>query len=452
MSQSSQIPSPPEQLSPPDVAIWHNRYFMALWIAQFLSQVAQNSINFAVLIVVERLTGSTTQVSLAVLSFIVPSILFGILAGVMVDRLDKKVVLVVTNTTRAVAVLGYFIFDQAVAGIYLVTFVFSTISQFFAPAEAAAIPLLVSRRQLVTANALFNLTFTASQLIGFVLLAPLVIKLFGPTAFFVVVAILYVVCALLVALLPPDPAGRSPFSPQEGEDMIRRTWHEVRDGWEILRGDAATFLAVIQLTVINTLILVMATIAPRFAAGVLRVAAEDAAYILAPAGVGVFAGSLAINRVLHHFPRHRVVEVGLISLGLGLMALAAVKTGGQFLYYNLLGRLVDVTAWPQVVRLIPMVMLITLVLGLDFAAINIPAQTTLQERCPASFRGRIFAVLFTISNVAAIVPLLFVGGIADLIGVNKTIFLVGATVIALGLYSVRVSERTETGPPPVSVA
>ena len=58
-------------------------------------------------------------------------------------------------------------------------------------------------------------------------------------------------------------------------------------------------------------------------------------------------------------------------------------------------------------------MVLAFFLGIAFALVNIPAQTTLQERCPSSFRGRIFAVQFTLSSAVSIIPLLFVGGIAD---------------------------------------
>ncbi|MFH1484570.1 MAG: MFS transporter, partial [Chloroflexota bacterium] len=156
--------------------ILRNPPFLRLWLAQVLSQTAQNSVFYALMIFVERETGSSFYMSLLILTFILPSISLGIAAGVFIDRWNKKTVLVTTNILRVAVVLAFVLFEQTLGLIYLFNLVFSIISQFFAPAELAAIPSVVPKRQLITANGLFNLTFTASQLAGFVIVAPLLIK------------------------------------------------------------------------------------------------------------------------------------------------------------------------------------------------------------------------------------------------------------------------------------
>src|SRR3954466_4208164 len=90
--------------------VWRNSHFMRLWIAQALTQTAQNAIWFALLVIVEEATHSTTQLGITILSVIVPSVLFGVPAGAYVDRWDKRNVLVITNALRAVVVLGYIVF------------------------------------------------------------------------------------------------------------------------------------------------------------------------------------------------------------------------------------------------------------------------------------------------------------------------------------------------------
>src|SRR5438105_13506990 len=86
--------------------VLRNRHFMELWAAQLLSQIAQNIINFAVLVKVEELSHSTTQIAVTIVSFTLPAVIFGPIAGVWVDRLDKKSILVYTNVSRAVATRG----------------------------------------------------------------------------------------------------------------------------------------------------------------------------------------------------------------------------------------------------------------------------------------------------------------------------------------------------------
>jgi hypothetical protein len=119
--------------------------------------------------------------------------------------------------------------------------------------------------------------------------------------------------------------------------------------------------------------------------------------------------------------------------------MAGAKVGGDYLLHNILGRFMDVEVWPISLELVSMVMVLAFFLGIAFALVNIPAQTTLQERCPSSFRGRIFAVQFTLSSAVSIVPLLFVGGIADVIGVNKTIALVAILILAIMAGTIRLA-------------
>src|SRR4051794_24333318 len=150
-----------------------NRPFLFLWAAQLFSQLAQQMINYALVRQVADLTAaSSTAIAAIIICFTVPGILFSIVAGVFVERRSKRSILVVTNASRAVAVLFYLLtvlFPTLNVGyilpiLFVNTLVFSSISQFFAPAEASMIPMLVRPADRVNANALFNLTLTASQL------------------------------------------------------------------------------------------------------------------------------------------------------------------------------------------------------------------------------------------------------------------------------------------------
>src|SRR5579859_4883882 len=145
--------------------VLRNRNFMALWAAQLLSQIAQNIINFAVLVKVEDLSHSTTQIAVTIVSFTLPAVLFGPVAGVFVDRIDKKMILVWTNGLRAVATLGFVFLGGSLPVIYGILFVSSTINQLFSPAEGASIPMLVKRDQLLSAMSLFNVTFYSAVIV-----------------------------------------------------------------------------------------------------------------------------------------------------------------------------------------------------------------------------------------------------------------------------------------------
>src|SRR5687768_13974079 len=161
--------------------VLRNRDFLKLWLAQMLSQTAQQIVNIALVVQVDQISSSSTAVSGIIIAFSVPAVLFAAIAGVFVERNSKKTMLVITNVARGVMVLAYLFADPSWAGVavlpifYIVTFLFATVSQLFNPAEASMIPLIVKRKELIAANALFNLTLTGTALLGFVLIGPVLI-------------------------------------------------------------------------------------------------------------------------------------------------------------------------------------------------------------------------------------------------------------------------------------
>ena len=128
-------------------SLLRKRNFVYLWLAQLISLTILNATNYALLAHIGEVTHSTTQVGLAIICFSLPAVLFGAPAGVVVDHLDKRMVLWSSNCLRAAAtlifVISLLINRNAVLPIYLLTFLISSIGQFFTPAESSAIPLLV---------------------------------------------------------------------------------------------------------------------------------------------------------------------------------------------------------------------------------------------------------------------------------------------------------------------
>ena len=165
-----------------DAPVLGIRRFRLLWLAQIFAHTAQNATLFTLLVLVVAKTGSSIQGSLLVLSYVFPSLVFGLVAGLLVDRWRKRTVLLATSVLRMVACLAFILVSPHVWLIYGINLGFSTLGQFFTTAEAASIPALVPRNQLMSANSLFNLALTGSQFGGMVMLAPLMIKSLGTDA------------------------------------------------------------------------------------------------------------------------------------------------------------------------------------------------------------------------------------------------------------------------------
>jgi MFS family permease len=434
-----------------DPTIWRNRPFVMLWAAQAISQTAQNAIWYGMMVLVQNSSGSSTQMSLAIMTLVVPSVLFGIVAGAYVDRWDKRLVLIGTNALRAVITLGYIAFAPGPGGegvhrlafIYVVNFIFSTVGQFFGPAEAAMIPTIVPRQRLMQANSMFHLTFTASQLIGLVLLGPVVVTVWGVNGLFVVVSGAIGVCALLCW---PLPAGTGETPAEEQARSLPALIDDIHEVWSFMRRDRVVRLAIYHWTLGATLAIVVAMLGPNFAVHVVGVRAENSVFVLAPAGVGMLLGTIVLGRRGEHLDKRRLIELGLLGVGTALLLLGLLRPIFTFL--------ARASGWFVVppdgtnAGLIGTTMVLTLAAGGAFVAIIVASQTIIQERVPVAVRGRVFAVQLVLSNAASVAPLLFLGGLADLIGVGPTLALLGACVLAINVITTRMHrswERSERG-------
>ncbi len=420
-----------------EASIFHNQPFMVLWAAQFVSQTAQQAIWFGMIIVVEQISQSSVHLSIAILSTIIPGVLLGLIAGVVVDRTNKKSVLVVTNFMRAFTVLGYLLYSRSLFVVYAVNFVFVGISQFFGPAEASSIPALVPKRLLVTANSLFNLTFTISQLVGIVLLAPWVIKFFGASTLFALTAAIYIVAGFLTSSLPPGIPPERPLSTLRRDTFARVARTELSEAWAFITFDRRSWWAMIFVTLSSTLTLVLAMLAPRYVVVVVGIQPEDAVFLIAPAGIGILLMTLVMQRLARRFGEMQLAYLGGAISGACLIVMAIIPRFATT--FGAIGRDILLGLVPLAGHsiLVPPLMVLSAVIGIGFALSTIPSQSVLMERAPVQSRGRIFSVLLMMGNVAAIAPLAFLGEMGDLIGVGNVVGLVGAATIAITLVGLR---------------
>ena len=404
-------------------AVLRNPYFLALWIAEIVSTTALNGAFFLQIVLVEELTRSSAHLAAVILAFSLPAVLLSAMAGLLVDRVPKKYILIGSNALRVVTGVGLALIASSMLAnhvsetiflieIYILVFLASAIGQFFAPAEGALIPLIVSKSNLLPANSLFTITLTASQVLGIVILAPLGIKTIGIVGSLWSAVVLYAIATLLVAFVPRDqPAQKNNF---DGLSAAQRAWNEIREGWQYTLRHRAILVAVLQLALVSMMTLIMAMLAPGFAARVLGLGTEDVTVVFWPAGVGIFLAGIFVGRFGHYIAREYLAALGMIVLALNLLGLAWAGGGVGPLDLPLFREhpelLLNTTAF---------VMIFSLGIGLAMALINIPAQTVVQEKAADVVRGRVLAVQFTLSNAFAIPPMLFIGNLADRIGIPQ---------------------------------
>lgn len=400
-----------------DISIVRNGNFKKLWGAQILSQIAGNLLNFALIIRVFELAQGTklanVSVALLILSFGIPSIFFAAAAGVYVDHWNKKRVLVISNVVRGLLICGYIFFEHSLVMVLLLTFLISTATQFFAPAEAAAIPALVPKKHLLRANSLFVFTLYASFIVGYSASAPVIATL-GEKGPYLVTVAMFVVATILVALLPnihvKETAG-IPF-----RRVVRYTGREIRSNWRLIRSDHNLSFPILQLTLTQAILNVILALAPALSLAILGVQLKDSShFFIIPAGIGMVLGVISIDRLTKRFTRTQIIAGGLILAAAALLLLGGVN------------RLHDIAALAQF-QIGFLVAPLVFLLGFTNALVSVAAQTVLQENTTDSTRGKVFGALGMMINIAATLPILFAGILADLFGVPAVI-----SAIALGL-------------------
>ncbi len=421
--------------------VFRNRPFLLLWLSQAATQIGGNMVIFGLTVIISKSTGSTTAVSALILTFLLPAVLFSALAGVFVDRLDRRLVLVLTNILRGLAFVAMFFVGSHLGLIYLLNITVSTITVFFAPAEAAMIPMLVPRRQLLSANGIFTLTLNAAFALGFTLIGPLIVKIAGAPALIIVVAALYFVAAAFCSTLPTArPSARDAAAMttrggiREANAAIGSVIVQLREGLAYIRDHRAIRWSLIYLGIAASLVGMLGVLGPSFAQKTLGLSSEDFVVVVLPLGVGIVMGILLLNAYGRLVPRRRVIEGGLIALGILLAAMALSGRISRFLDQSVNG-----TGLPDLsllTSLLSIVVAVAFFAGVAYAAVAIPAQTQLQEELPEDVRGRVFGVLNMLVSVASFLPILIVGPIADLLGTTVVLIIVAVLIVASGVASI----------------
>jgi MFS family permease len=391
--------------------------------------------------VVLDITGSSVQTSILILCFILPSIPLGFVVGVLLDRVDKIPVLVTTNLVRAAGCVLFFFFHGDVGIIYAVSIGMATASLFFNPAVISLIPSLVPRERLVQANSLYNFTLMGAQLVGIVFVAPILLKSLGEEGVFITGAGMFVVAAALAGRISVGRESAEPKVPQGTNFASIPT--EFKESWRALTGDKYSVLALSQLIVSSTLVLLFAILIPRYMQDVLNVPPDNAALVFAPTGIGALVG-LRFIPWFARYGKNQTVVIGLAGIATCLVLLALVEPIADV--WEEAPEALNPSRFFRISLLQALVMCFAAPMGFFYALLNAPAQTVLHERAPPDMRGRIFATQVVFANFISLLPLLLVGAITDLLNITVVLLLLAVMVGGMALVSHIVGQQEGQGP------
>ncbi|MDP2649720.1 MAG: MFS transporter [bacterium] len=410
------------------LAVLGNKEFLYLWLAEIFSQIAFNMVNFILLLIVFKLSNSNAAVSGMVLSFTIPAILFGIVAGAYVDRWNKKKVLFFTNISRAILLILLAVFHANIVFIYFLSFSMAVVTQFFIPAETPVIPLVVPKSQLFQANALFGMGLYGSMMIAYAISGIFLIS-FGSTYVFAVLALFFVVAAFFVSLIQNTKNGKGSREVELQIEPKLNVIAELKAALKLIAKTKQIYDSLFLLTLSQVIVLLLAAIGPGFAHQVLGIPVDDFPLtFIAPATFGMVVGAIIIGNFLHNRSRKKMANLGVFLGGLSIMLLpygsrvasrSVVQTINSFLP-NIL-----------TINILHIMILLAFILGIASALIFVPSNTLLQEETSDKFRGRVYGTLNSLVGISSILPIIIVGELADIFGVGHVLSGIGLSLLII---------------------
>jgi MFS family permease len=420
-------------------ALWQvlreHRDFRYLVGAGLVSLTGDYVLGVGLAFYVYDLTGSTLASAASLLSVYVPSILLSSLAGVFVDRWNRKTTMIASNLILAVGLAPLLLVNERgeVWIVYVVGAFEGIVELFFAPAEQALLPRLVSDRNLTTANAVNGQMRDLSRLVGSAL-GGVLIATGGIKVLAVADAATFLVSALLLSRIRadgrPEPSEVEHAEVHVNPSRLRALADEWRAGLRL-----AVTQPVLRVILLFTFIAtlgegIMGTLFVPFVRDVLHGSGEDYGVVVAVQAIGGVVGGLVAASVGQRYSAARMFGVGCIVFGFIDLTM--------FLY-----PLVYVAVWPAIVCMI--------VVGVPGAVLIAGYTTLLQRNTADSLRGRVMGALGVVRGTAVVIGTITAGFLGEILPIVAVISYQGVGYMTAGILILMLLRRWIADDKPAAV-
>ncbi|MEJ7900841.1 MAG: MFS transporter [Thermomicrobiales bacterium] len=382
-----------------------NRIFARFWLAGLFFVLATWSLHITMLVYVFELTGSPFATGLIPVFASVPGIVLGPIAGVLVDRWDRKRVM----AGSAIALVGLLIMtipfasQLGVEALYAIIFVQAMVMTFFVPAENALLPTLVQDDDLATANSLNALNDNLGRIIGPAVGAGIFVQ-FGFAATLVASALNYAagwVCLVGVQSGTANPEAVT----SDGEWSLReagaRMVSEFREGLGAVRTSRVLAVVVAVWALYMVADVPFSAVLPAFVGESLGMGPEGLGIMIPIRGLTGVIGGVLVVALSRRVPASTLLAGGLFGYGWSIAMLGVINDFGLGLW-------------------------LTIVNGPSAAAVQTGLATTLQRATAPEMRGRVFSLVGIVNGVIVIVVSLAAGSLGGIAGTRAVVILSGA--------------------------
>ncbi|NGZ11363.1 MAG: MFS transporter [Nitrospira sp. LK70] len=388
------------------------RDFSFVWWSQVLSQVADGVSKLALLWFVYSITGSALKTTVIGLLQTLPPIVLGPVIGVVVDRLPKKTILIVSDLARGLLIglipCWVSVESFTIEALYLLTFLYGIATAMFVPTLSSSVPLMVEKEQLTAANALLQGTTSLGIIIGPVI-SGLGIAFSGSQDVLCINAVTYLASAALlfplrlsVGMMTSPPKSRRTTAIEDLFDGIRYTLISRR-----------TILALIMLASLYTFGSgAFTTLFPVFGKRLLSLGPVEVGYLWSWLGVGLLLVSLCLVRLTEWELRCRVSVIAWSSAVGGLALCGLVWTSN-----------------------IMVATLLVLLIGMGLGTWTPIAWGIIQEISPTHMVGRVMALYTAIATATSMAGMTFFGWLIEVSSESASLVGIGVVLLALAMCS-----------------
>ena len=378
--------------------LWTNRNFVLLWTGQFVSQVGDRLAMVAFPWLVYTETGSTLSTGIVLAIYTLPYVLFGMFAGVVVDRFNKRRVMLMAELGRMVLVLLVpLAAEWALWSVFLISFAMASLTVLFDPAKLSLLPDIVPRERLMRANSLLAAAETLTEVLGYASAGFLLYAVSTATAFRLD-ALTFGVSALTLALMSYAPPVRAAT-----ERVTSSFAKELREGFRYMRRHAGLLANTLLAVAIAFGLGASYPVTFFFAVDELNGGTRAFGIFEAALALGYLTGSLFVVWLAQRLRVGRAMVVGFTLMGAGM---AAVAAAGQ--------------VWVAAV--------IFAFVGVANAAALISMDTYVQQLVPEHIRGRVWGSRFMLTQGTYAISVLVGGALASVIDVRVLFIAIGVLV------------------------
>jgi MFS family permease len=359
-------------------------------------------------------TGSALGTGAVFALYTLPYVLFGAFAGVAVDRLDKRRLMVAVDLIRAALVVAVpLVATRSLPAVYVLSFAMATAGVFFEPAKLAILPEIVTPGRLLRANSLFSTSENLTEILGWAV-AGLLLASVNTSVAFRLDAVTFAVSAAALLLMRYRAPVRA-----AADHTVSAFWAELREGFRFLSRDRGLRANTVMIVVCVAGLGAAYPLTFLFAIDVLDGGAGAFGALEAAVGAGFLAGSLALVALASRVHKGRAMIVGLAVMGVCLALVAAAES-----------------VWVAAVPLA--------VFGIANAIVLIAVDTYLQQVVPHGMRGRVLGTRFTITQGTYALSVLVGGALAAVVDVRILFIVAGAIVAASSLVGLLTREVRES--------